>query len=148
MQLARLPVGTGCITLLKLCSDIKAQNFPGRPHYGMKKNRLERGQNIGISTTHDFLLQSEDVVVEELVQLFVGVIYAQLLERVADEILKTEYVEHSQEASRVLAGVGARVDVVHQPGERPRVQRLRHRMPVLLRLEKLMTSGFKYKYLL
>jgi hypothetical protein len=115
-------------------SKLKAPNFHSALA-GLQKIDWNEAKSIGISTTHDFLLQREDVVVEELVQLFVRVVDAQLLERVAHEILETENVEHAQKARRVLAGVGARVDVIHQPGERPRVQRLCHRMPVLLCLK-------------
>lgn len=46
-------------------------------------------------STYDFLFQRENVMVEELVQLLVSVVDAQLFERVDAEIFKTEYVEHT-----------------------------------------------------
>ena len=76
------------------------------------------------------LLQSEDVVIEEAVQLLVGVVDAQLLERVAAEVFEAEDVEDAEEALALLPGTRAPVDVIQQPGERTRVQDPRHRVPV------------------
>lgn len=36
-------------------------------------------------------------MVEEFVELFIGVIYTQLLKRIYCKILKAKYVQHSQE---------------------------------------------------
>ena len=80
---------------------------------------------------HRLLLQGEDVVIEEGVQLLVRVVDAELLERVLAEVLEAEDVEHSEEDAAVLARVGARVDLVHQPGEGARVESLGHGVPVL-----------------
>ena len=73
-------------------------------------------------------------MVEELVKFLVRVVDAELLERVRLEVLETEDVEDADKLRRVLAGVGALVDVIHEPGERPRVERLGHGVPVLSRL--------------
>ena len=73
-------------------------------------------------------------MVEELVKFLVRVVDAELLERVRLEVLETEDVEDADKLRRVLAGVGALVDVIHEPGERPRVERLGHGVPVLPRL--------------
>ena len=70
-------------------------------------------------------------MIEKLVQLLVRVIDAQLLEAVDGEVLEAEYVQNAEEPRAVLAGVRAIVYVVDQPDERTRVQRLRHRVPVL-----------------
>lgn len=51
-------------------------------------------------------------MVEELVQFFVGVVDAELLERVDSEILESEYVENSEEAGGILARVRTCVDVI------------------------------------
>jgi hypothetical protein len=55
-----------------------------------------------------FLFEREDVVVEELVQLLVGVVDAQLLERVLLEVLEPEDVEDADERLHVFAcsGIG------------------------------------------
>lgn len=81
--------------------------------------------------TYNFLFQSEDIVVEKLVQLFVGVVDAELLEGVDRKVLEAEYIENAQEPRRVLSWVCASVDVVHQPRESSGVECLRHRVPVL-----------------
>ena len=52
------------------------------------------------------------------------------------EVFEAEDVENAHEVRLVLAGVDALVDRVDQPGERPRVQRLRHRVAVLTRLQQ------------
>jgi hypothetical protein len=58
-------------------------------------------------------------VVEELVQLLVGEVDAQLLERVEVKVLEPKDVEHTDELFRVFAGRGRLVDLVDQPGEAP-----------------------------
>lgn len=75
-------------------------------------------------------------MIEELVELLVGVVDAELLEGVDGKVLKAEDVEDTKEAWRVLAGVGAGVDVIDKPSERPRVKRLGHRVSVLSSLHK------------
>ena len=50
-----------------------------------------------------FLFQSEDVVIKEFVQLFVGVIDAELLKRIGKKILETENVQNSDERSDVFS---------------------------------------------
>ena len=70
-------------------------------------------------------------MVEELVKLLVRVVDAELLERVRLEVLETEDVEDPDKLRRVLSGVGALVDVIDEPSKRPRVERLRHGVPVL-----------------
>lgn len=54
-------------------------------------------------------------MIEELVQLLIGVIDAKLLKRVRLEVLEAEDVENADECGAVFAGIGAFVDVVHQP---------------------------------
>ena len=70
-------------------------------------------------------------MVEELVKLLIRVVNAELLERVHLEVLETEDVEDPDKLSRVLSGVGALVDVIDEPSKRPRVECLRHGVPVL-----------------
>ena len=70
-------------------------------------------------------------MVEELVKLLIRVVDAELLERVRLEVLETEDVEDPDKLRRVLSGVGALVDVIDEPSKRPRVERLRHGVPVL-----------------
>lgn len=84
----------------------------------------------GGDNTYDLLFEREHVMIEELVQFLVRVVDAQLFERVDGEILETEYVEHAEEPGRVLARIRARVDVIDEPRERPRVQRFGHGVPV------------------
>lgn len=45
--------------------------------------------------THNFLLQREHVMIEKFVQFFVGVINAQLFERIHGEIFETEDVQNA-----------------------------------------------------
>lgn len=61
------------------------------------------------------LFQGEHVVVEEAVQLLISVVNAQLLERVATEVLETENVQNTEEALAFLAGTRASVNMVQQP---------------------------------
>lgn len=70
-------------------------------------------------------------MIEELVELLVGVVYAELFKGVDGEVLEAEDVKDAEEARRVLARVGAGVDVVDEPSERARVQRFSHRVSVL-----------------
>ena len=49
------------------------------------------------------MLQREDVMIEELVKLLVGVVDAQLLERVGLEVLEPEDVQDPDEGGDVLA---------------------------------------------
>lgn len=51
-------------------------------------------------------------MIEELVELLVGVVDAELLEGVDGKVLEAEDVEDTEKAWRVLAGVGAGVDVI------------------------------------
>lgn len=71
--------------------------------------------------TYDFLLEGEDVVIEEFVEFFIGVVDTKLLERVCGEIFKTENIQHAQKSRRILARVDTRVDVIDEPRETPRV---------------------------
>lgn len=75
-------------------------------------------------------------MIEELVELLVGVVDAELLEGVDGKVLEAEDIQDTEETRRVLARVGAGVDVVDEPSERARVQRLGHRMSVLSGLHK------------
>lgn len=84
-----------------------------------------------LKKTHNFLFQSEDIIIEEHVQLLVGVIDAELFERVGGEVLKAEDVEHAERPRRLPARRRAAVHVTHEPRERARVQRTRHRVTVL-----------------
>lgn len=52
-------------------------------------------------------------MVEKFVQLFVGVIDAQLLEGVRCKVFETEYVEDAQESGGILPRVRAGVYVVY-----------------------------------
>ena len=56
-----------------------------------------------ISVSYRLLLQSEDVMVEELVELLVGVVDAELLERVGLEVFEAEDVQDADERGDVLA---------------------------------------------
>jgi hypothetical protein len=69
------------------------------------------------------LLEGEDVVIEELVQLLVGEVDAQLLEAVEFEVLKAKNIEDTNEFVHVFARIGRLVDAVDQPRERTAVQR-------------------------
>ena len=53
--------------------------------------------------THRFLLQSEHVMVKELVKLLVGVVDAQLLEGVGLEVLEAENVQNPDELGLIFA---------------------------------------------
>ena len=70
------------------------------------------------------LLQIKHVVVEELVQLLVCEVDAQLLKAVDGKVLKPENVQHANKLGRVRAWVGCAVDLVPQPRKCSRVQRL------------------------
>lgn len=58
------------------------------PHVRIRPAEREGGGN---------LLELEDVVVEVLLQLLVGVVDAKLFEAVDIEVLESEYVQHSDE---------------------------------------------------
>ncbi len=73
-------------------------------------------------------------MIEEFVQFFVGVVDAQLLERVNGKIFETENIQNAQEPGGILARIGADVYMVHQPGEGPRVQSFGHSVPVFFSL--------------
>ncbi|WPK27202.1 hypothetical protein PUMCH_004579 [Australozyma saopauloensis] len=71
-----------------------------------------------------FLLQLEHVLVELLLQLLVGVVDAELLERVLLEVLESVDIKHSNERVDVLLHLRrteVRVDVVHEPVEQRRI---------------------------
>jgi len=70
-------------------------------------------------------------MVEELMQLLVRIVDAELLEAVEREILEAKDVEHPEEPRAVLTRIRAVVDVMYQPSESARVERLRHRVPIL-----------------
>ena len=76
-------------------------------------------------------------MVEELVQLLVGVVDAQLLEGVPLKVLESKDVQDADEPGGAPPGIGALVDVVHQPCEGAGVERLGHGVAVLLRLVEL-----------
>lgn len=80
-------------------------------------------------------------MIEKLVQFFVGVIDAQLFERIDGEIFETEYIEDAEKSGRILAGVRTRIDVVYQPRESSRIQRFGHGVSVFDCLKK-------YKYII
>ena len=63
------------------------------------------------------LLQHEHVVVEELLQLLVRVVDAQLLEAVVVEDLEAGDVEHADEVLALGLGVQRLVHAIHQPPE-------------------------------
>lgn len=67
-------------------------------------------------------------------QLLVRVIDAELLEAVQREVLEAEDIEDAEESRAILARICAVIDVIDEPGEGARVERLRHRVPVLPRL--------------
>lgn len=50
--------------------------------------------------TYYFLFESKDVMIEELVQLFICVIDAQLLKGVDSKVLKPKNVQNSQKPAR------------------------------------------------
>ena len=84
--------------------------------------------------TNDFLFQSEDIVIEKSVEFFIGVINTQLFKTIDIKVLKTEYVEDSEESVAILTRVCAGVYVTDNPGKSPRVQCFGHRVSVLSRL--------------
>lgn len=86
-----------------------------------------------LQIAHNLLFERKHVVVEEHVEFLVGVVDAELLERVGAEVLEAEYVEHAESAGGA-ARRRAAVDVPHQPRERARVQRAGHRVAVLASL--------------
>lgn len=57
----------------------------------------ERREGIGSNGTH--LFHFEDVLVEVLLELFIGIVDAELLKRVLQEHLKTKYVQYSNRIS-------------------------------------------------
>ena len=65
------------------------------------------------------LFEGEHVVVEELLQLLVGVVDAQLLERVVLEDLETGNVEHTNEVCLLLRVGQCEIDLVYNPVEQP-----------------------------
>lgn len=73
-------------------------------------------------------------MIEELVQLLVRVIDAQLLETIGIEVLEAKDIQHTEKPRYVLARIRAVVDVIDEPGEGPGVQGLGHGVPVLLGL--------------
>lgn len=46
--------------------------------------------------TYYFLFQSKDIMIEKLVQLFIGVVDAELLKGVDSKVLKAKNVQNSQ----------------------------------------------------
>lgn len=76
--------------------------------------------------TYNFLFQREYIVIEKFMQFLVGVVDAQLLERIDSEILETEYIEHAEETSCIVARIDARVDVTNEPCKRSRIKRFCH----------------------
>ena len=102
-------------------------------------NQLQATRVIGKSDMREFylllsiccLLDLEDVVVEEHVKLLIGVIYAQLLEGVAGEVLKAKYVKDADECCLIFSRISALVDVIDQPGKGAGVESFPHRVPVL-----------------
>ncbi len=83
------------------------------------------------------LLQDEHGVVEELLQLLVGVVDAHLLERVELEDLEAGHVEDADEGGALALGpVQRAVDAVHQPAEHALVARLRNRLHRKLHLKE------------
>lgn len=69
-------------------------------------------------------------MIKELMEFLIGVVDAELFEGIDGEVFKPEDVEDTEDTRRLLAWVGACIDVVHQPRERPRVKRFGHRMSV------------------
>ena len=74
-----------------------------------------------------FLLQDEHGVVEQLLQLLIGVVDAELFERVELEDLKAGHVQDADEGSTLTFGAVQRaVDAPHQPAEHALVTRFRN----------------------
>lgn len=80
--------------------------------------------------TYDILFECKHIIIKEHVQLLVGVVDAELFERVGGEVLEAEDVEHAERA-RGPHRRRAAVHVAHQPRECARVQRAGHGVPVL-----------------
>ena len=77
------------------------------------------------------LLQLENVLVEEVLQVLVGVVDTQLFEAILLEILEPKDVEDGDDVLDVLAGGLAADDLVQsgdEPGEQTGVKSLRHRI--------------------
>lgn len=89
-------------------------------------------------------------MVEELVQLLVRIIDAELLEAVEREVLKAEDVEHPEKPRGILTRIRAVVHVIYEPGEGARVERLRHSvaiLPGLLHLQRDLRDVAAHVYL-
>lgn len=79
---------------------------------------------------YDFLFKRKNILVEEAMKLLVRVVDAKLLKGVDGEVFKPEDVEYPEKEGRVPARIGAFVDVVHEPRERPRVKSFGHGVTV------------------
>lgn len=82
--------------------------------------------------TYYFLLQCKYIMIKKLMQLLIGVVDAELFERVDSKVFKTEDVKNTKKARGILAWVGTCVDVIYQPRKGARVQGFRHGVSVLL----------------
>lgn len=69
-------------------------------------------------------------MVEKFVQFLVGVIDAQLFERINREIFETKYIKDAKKSGRVLAWVRTSIYMIHKPRKRSRVQRFSHCMSI------------------
>lgn len=70
-------------------------------------------------------------MIEELVQLLIRVVDAELLEAVQREVLESKDIEDSKEPRDILARIRAVVDMVDLPSEGAGIECLCHRVPVL-----------------
>mmetsp|Transcript_6645 Transcript_6645/g.16124 ORF Transcript_6645/g.16124 Transcript_6645/m.16124 type:complete len:339 (-) Transcript_6645:610-1626(-) len=82
----------------------------------------------------DLLLLAEDLRVEVRLQLLVGEVDAELLERVDLELLEAKNVEDANEGARLRVGEQANVDLLAQPVEETRIDRLGQRVAGVSRL--------------
>eukprot|EP00966_Prymnesium_polylepis_P223705 5175982-Prymnesium_polylepis.1 len=80
------------------------------------------------------LLRLEDVTVELLLEPLVGIVDAQLLERVGRKVLKAKDVEDSNKGGHRRGSREHRVAAGHEPREEPAVRRLRERVARVVRL--------------
>ena len=108
--------------------------------------------------TDHLLFEGEDVVIEELVQFFVCVIDAKLLEAVHlnakrnfdffnqnvismyvctySEIFESKYVQHANKSTLFSTRIRAGIDLAHEPRKRARIQRFGHGMSIFPSLRK------------
>lgn len=74
-------------------------------------------------------------MIEEFMQLLVGIVYAQLFKRIDCEIFKSENVQYAQESTGILSGIYTIINVIDEPGECSRIQRFSHCMSVFTSLQ-------------